>query len=143
MTTSRNSDEAIGRRDGSFVMEDADNVTDHVQSVAKGQAARSPENNTRIGEIIASGSSAFEALQGQPPLLLGHAPSMRKGAFRAQRAGEHAVAVNLLLLSLQYEPLPKEALNDIDDAIKRVGSENTRQLEPRRELNAAGNAVGN
>lgn len=38
-----------------------------------------------------------------------------------QRSGEHAVAINLLLLSIQYEPVPPQALGDIDTALKRVG----------------------
>ncbi|KAL3895250.1 MAG: hypothetical protein SGPRY_013561, partial [Prymnesium sp.] len=75
----------------------------------------------RIAEVLQAGSMAFEVLQGQPPALLGHAPTMRKAAFKAQRSGEHAVAINLLLLSIQYEPVPPQALGDIDTALKRVG----------------------
>ena len=69
--------------------------------------------------MIAAGTSAFEALQGKPPQILGHAPVMRKGAFRAQRTGEHTVAINLLLLSLQYEPLTASEMSDIGEALAK------------------------
>ena len=74
-----------------------------------------------VSEVIAAGTSAFEALQGKPPGILGDAAAMRKGAFRAQRTGEHTVAINLLLLSLQYEPLTPSEMADIGEALAKAG----------------------
>ncbi|KAL1515064.1 hypothetical protein AB1Y20_004129 [Prymnesium parvum] len=97
------------------------NLRHHVKTDEFDDLHHTPDEPRRIAEVLQAGSLAFEVLQGQPPQLLGHAPMIRKAAFKAQRTGEHAVAFNLLLLAIQYDPVPPEALADIDTALKRVG----------------------